>query len=295
VSHTPVTEVRAERSLPASRFALSLVELPEGARVAVRGAGSAARPAIVLLHGISSGAGSWLHCALALGEDWRVLAWDAPGYGESTPLEAAAPLASDYAARLDRTLRALGIDTCLLVGHSLGALMAAAFAASATRAAKVERVLFVSPARGYGAPEQADTRRKVEDERLGALRTLGIAGLAERLPARLLSNQADAAAREQVRSNALRLDPAGYTQAVRLLCGDSLARYAPLAVPVEVACGEADAVTPPAACEAVARDFAAPFASIARAGHASPIEQPAALAALIARAAAQAFAQGRPS
>ncbi|EGD01141.1 putative hydrolase, partial [Burkholderia sp. TJI49] len=40
---------------------------------------------VVLLHGIGSGAASWVCQLDALGASRRVLAWDAPGYGASTP------------------------------------------------------------------------------------------------------------------------------------------------------------------------------------------------------------------
>jgi pimeloyl-ACP methyl ester carboxylesterase len=60
----------------------------------------------------------------------RVLAWDAPGYGNSAPLAPMAmPGAADYAERLWAWLDALGPQAAaplVLVGHSLGALMACA-------------------------------------------------------------------------------------------------------------------------------------------------------------------------
>src|SRR5256885_11891381 len=76
-----------------------------------------------MLHGISSGAASWLDVALELAPRARVLAWDAPGYGRSTPLAPDAPTGADYARVLEQSLQALGVRRCLLVGHSLGALM----------------------------------------------------------------------------------------------------------------------------------------------------------------------------
>uniref|UniRef100_UPI00016A5482 alpha/beta fold hydrolase n=1 Tax=Burkholderia ubonensis TaxID=101571 RepID=UPI00016A5482 len=83
---------------------------------------------VVLLHGIGSGAASWVCQLDALGASRRVFAWDAPGYGASTPVHGASPAASDYAAALAAWLDALGIDRCVLVGHSLGAIIAGGFA-----------------------------------------------------------------------------------------------------------------------------------------------------------------------
>jgi pimeloyl-ACP methyl ester carboxylesterase len=46
-------------------------------------------------------------------------------------------------------------------------------------------------------------------------------------------------------------------------------------------------VTPPAACAGIAARFEAPFHAIAGAGHASPVEQPGAVATLLARSVAR--------
>src|SRR5690606_23659978 len=100
----------------ASAFSEATVPVPEGL-AGYRELGSGDR-AIVLLHGISSGAGSWSECAAALARHTRVVAWDAPGYGASTALQSATPTASEYAARLHQLLEALKIRRCLLVGHS---------------------------------------------------------------------------------------------------------------------------------------------------------------------------------
>ena len=40
----------------------------------------------------------------------RVIAWDAPGYGTSTPLPMDAPRGADYAQRLHEMLDALGVS-----------------------------------------------------------------------------------------------------------------------------------------------------------------------------------------
>lgn len=279
----PAVLLQPTLDLLARQFGEHTVRLPSGAQVALRECGVPGQgPSVVLLHGISSGAASWVHVATRIGADAHVLAWDAPGYGDSTPLAADAPTDAHYAARLHELLQARGIERCVLVGHSLGALMACAFARG-EGAGRVDRVLLISPAAGYGAPGRAAERERVRSERRQSLQALGVGGMAERIPARLLSPTADAAQRAWVQWNTARLHPAGYLQAVELLCASDLAAQR-LAVPVQVACGDADAVTPPAACRAVAEALGAPFESIAGAGHASPVEQPDAVARLILRA-----------
>ena len=83
---------------------------------------------IVLLHGIGSNAQSFAPLMQAFEGRHPLLAWDAPGYGDSQPLAVDWPDASDYAAALNRLLAQLDVSRCILVGHSLGALIAARFA-----------------------------------------------------------------------------------------------------------------------------------------------------------------------
>lgn len=78
---------------------------------------------LVLLHRHrSSGAASW-HKQMAL-SGYRVLAWDMPGYGESPMLPVAQANAGDYADALARMLDHAGVEQAVVVGHSLGALVA---------------------------------------------------------------------------------------------------------------------------------------------------------------------------
>ena len=271
----PVTLITPLLSQLDLRFGERLLRLNEGQQ-SVRETGSG--PAILLLHGICSGAASWLHVALGLGERARVIAWDAPGYGQSAPLPMAVPDARDYAARLLHTLDALGIERCVLAGHSLGALTATAFAQA--HPARVTRLVLLSPAHGYGArPEQGQA---VRSKRLHRLEQIGIEQMAAQRSAHLLSTAASAQARAWVRWNMARLLPHGYRQAIELLCGDHLLRYTPQAVPCEVHCGSADSITRADDCQALALALGAPFKLIPGAGHACAIEQPDTVTGLLA-------------
>ncbi|WP_019447226.1 alpha/beta hydrolase [Cupriavidus sp. BIS7] len=265
-----------------SHFAERLVMVGgDGARVACR-VGGTRGPVVVLLHGISSGAASWLPCASLLAAEARVIAWDAPGYGQSSPLPMAAPTARDYALRLEQLLTALQVRPDLIVGHSLGALMASGYAAHAPAAMQPGRFLLLSPALGYGAAGKEDKSHEVARQRIEALETLGVDGLAQRGATRLLSPAATADAQGWVRWNMRRLNPDGYRQAVALLCGDDIGGYlAQQTSSVEVGCGAEDIVTTPAASNALAQRFGMPFHLIPDAGHACYIEQPQAVARVI--------------
>ncbi|MFD2272043.1 alpha/beta fold hydrolase [Undibacterium arcticum] len=128
-------------------------------------------PAIVLLHGIGSGAASWLPCALRMAHEAQVIAWNAPGYGSSSPLANALPRAADYAARLHQLLTTLDIKRCVLVGHSLGAIMASAY--TAAHGESVSKLVLLSPAQGYGSAARRAQGQQVAQDRLAALEKHG--------------------------------------------------------------------------------------------------------------------------
>ncbi len=111
---------------------------------------------LTLLHGISSGAASW-HKQMAL-PGYRVLAWDMPGYGESPMLAAAPADAGDYADALARMLDRAGVEQTILVGHSLGALVAVAFAAKYPQ--RVLYLVLADVAQGYGPGGSRDSGKK---------------------------------------------------------------------------------------------------------------------------------------
>jgi pimeloyl-ACP methyl ester carboxylesterase len=258
-----------------ARFAERVVQTSAGA-VSYRECGEGDVP-VVLLHGIGSASASWLYCALALEKDVRVIAWNAPGYGRSAPLSVAAPKASDYAVSLDAMLTALNVERCVLVGHSLGALMASAFVAAYPE--RVARLVLLSPALGYGAkPEKS---AEVLQQRLSNLQTKGVTGMAEAGPARMLSPQASEEQKAWVRWNMSLLDPAGYTQATHMLCGDDIHRYKQTKLAGKVYCGSADIVTTPEASKAFAEEFGYPYAAIDGAGHSCYVEKAEAVAAIL--------------
>lgn len=234
---------------------------------------------VVLLHGIGSGAASWIRQLDVLGSTRRVLAWDAPGYGISTGVASEAPIAADYARALSAWLDAIDVDRCVLVGHSLGAIIAGSFAASAPE--RVAGLLLISPAAGYGAASKA-VRESKRDARLKMLHELGPQGLARERSANMVSHHADEAAREWVRWNMARIVPEGYAQATQLLANADLAAdIARFHGRIAVAVGAEDAITPPAACERIAQAADVSLQVMPRAGHAGYVESPAAYTALI--------------
>jgi len=235
-----------------------------------------AKQALVLLHGISSGAASWLAVALQLQRLCpysRILAWDMPGYGNSAPLVNPTPSAADYVQVLEQSLAQLNVQRCVLVGHSLGALIAAYYA-SACNVEHISQLVLISPAGGYGANAQARKRVQVREQRLAALYEQGVSGLAAAIDQRVAAANTPEVLRQWVRWNTARMQAGGYAQAVELLCGATLGKSRhKLSMPVQVWVGEHDIVTPAVACKRWAIKLGAQYATIADAGHAVTVEQ----------------------
>ena len=247
-----------------------------------RQSGLAAQVTHVLLHGIGSSSASWVAqlCAAEGSADLHLLAWEAPGYGESTPVAPASPVAADYAVRLWSLLDALDVHTpVVLVGHSLGCLIAAS--AAVLQPTRVQRLLLLSPARGYGDAPTAEREEKLQS-RLAMLQRMGPEGMAAARASAMLSPTATPEQIEAVRQTMSQVRVPGYIQASHLLANGVLGRdLAQLHCPVDVASGEADTITPPADCQRVALQVGVAWQNLGSVGHACPLQAPDAVNALL--------------
>jgi pimeloyl-ACP methyl ester carboxylesterase len=233
---------------------------------------------MVLLHGIGSGSGSWLH-QLRDPQLGHVFAWDAPGYSDSSALKTLAPKAADYARVLWAWLDALNIKEAHLVGHSLGCIMAAS--AARLQPMRVKALTLFAPAQGYGTAPEA-LRNKKRDERLQAMAQLGLQKMAEQRAPRLLSSQANAEQIELATHMMSHLNEGGYAQATQMLStadirADLQAFQQSSAAPIRIACGDQDIITPPSACQELARIIGAPYTSLSGVGHLCALEAPQAV------------------
>lgn len=274
MSTAPAADIAAR----IARFPVRTVSVA-GRALAYREAG--AGPCLVLLHGIGNQSGSWVQQLESLAERFRLVAWDAPGYGASDALDALAPAAADYAAALHGLLDALGLYRVALVGSSLGCLVAASYAAR--HAARIAGMMLFNPAGGHGALDPRERDEKLA-ARLATLERLGPAGMAANPSPGLLSDAASPTARALAAWSTSRLRPDGYAQAARMLSMgrliDDAVRYGG---PVRVVGASADTITPPAACRAIAAAFPqGDYHELAGVGHLAYIEDPRATEQLIA-------------
>lgn len=91
--------------------------------------GDASAPPVVLLHGGSAHAHWWDDFGASIADTYRVLALDLRGHGDSAHADPPAYRVADYMHDLCKFVAALELDCIHLIGHSLGAMVAAAYAA----------------------------------------------------------------------------------------------------------------------------------------------------------------------
>ena len=239
-----------------------------------------AGPLVMALHGIGSNAHSFAPFFDGFGGQGHLVAWNAPGYLDSAPLAADWPVAGDYAEALERFADSQQIEQMILLGHSLGCLVAAAFVRRCPD--RVRQLVLASPALGYQIPV-GGTLPETAENRLRELAEKGPQEFARARSARLVhapekNPQLVAAVSQEM----ARINPSGYGQAVRMLAsGDLIADLAAAAIRPGFITGLGDLVTPP---EQTYRGVAAladqlghtpPVAEIAGAGHAVYMQKPA--------------------
>ena len=114
-------------------------------RIAYEEAGRG-RP-ILFLHGMNGSTRSWTFQFAGLSGEFRTIAWDAPGFGESEPCAASL---DGYAQAARGLIAALDLRGAIVVGHSMGGLVAMRLAAD--RGGRIAGLALSSTHLGYGRP-----------------------------------------------------------------------------------------------------------------------------------------------
>lgn len=104
---------------------------------------SGSGPVVVMIHGIASSSVTFVHLVPLLESDHRVITIDILGFGSSPSPDGSTYTLDEHAAALHRTIRSLGLQQPFtLIGHSLGGLIAARYAATHRR--RLDRLVLVS-------------------------------------------------------------------------------------------------------------------------------------------------------
>ncbi|MDB5685945.1 MAG: Pimeloyl-ACP methyl ester carboxylesterase [Rhizorhabdus sp.] len=103
--------------------------------------GDPAAPPLILQHGGRDHGRSWDHVVAALLPDWRIIAPDLRGHGDSAWSPDAAYAMDDYVFDHAMLFEALGIERATVIGHSLGGNIATRHAA--IRPDRVEKLVSI--------------------------------------------------------------------------------------------------------------------------------------------------------
>ncbi len=102
-------------------------------------------PTVVLLHGLQDCARSWDIFAAAMCSEYRVIALDSRGHGDSAHATPSTYGFQDYIFDLEALVAYLGLSDFILVGHSAGARYAFVFAAEHPELVRALVVVDIDP------------------------------------------------------------------------------------------------------------------------------------------------------
>lgn len=121
-------------------------------------------PVIILIHGIASSAATFKRLVPLLSDRYRCISIELLGFGESPAPARSTYTIEEHVAAIHHTIRLLRLSApFVLVGHSLGSLLSARYAA--VHPAHVSRLVLVSPPVYLSPTEMGDPRAR---RRLGA-------------------------------------------------------------------------------------------------------------------------------
>ena len=133
----------------------------KGRRIAYREKGKG--PAILLFHGMNGNSRSWATLFGALGNQFRVIAWDAPSFGDS---DVFGDTIDDYCNAAKALIKYLQIKDIIVIGHSMGGLIATKLAVD--KDVSLAGLVLSSSHLGYGRPKGEALMARYAD-RIGML------------------------------------------------------------------------------------------------------------------------------
>ena len=247
--------------------------------VAFRSVGAGAP--LVLLHGFLCDSRAWRRQLEDLAEDFRLIAWDAPGSGESSDPPHTFTL-TDWADCLSYFLEAVGVGEANLVGLSWGGLLAQEF--YRLYPSRVLRLILADTNAGWlgsFGPEVARERlKRCEQESYLPPDQF----VAKWVPAEFF-HDASVALIQETANMVSAFHPAGFRLMAKSLAeADTTVILDQIAVPVLLLWGEADRRSPLDTAERLAGFIpGADLALIPEAGHVSNMEEPERFSAEVRR------------
>ncbi len=230
---------------------------------------------LVLLHGLGGSSQTWAFQFRALAEDFRIIAWDMPGYGASGGFVRENPTVEHYAHALSATLDAVGAFKAHIVGQSVAALIGASYAAEYP-----DQTLSYTFCQGLTglAGLQDDERTKQRKTRLETFRELGPERFAEERGRKVLGSDVMPMVAELAVTIMKRAPLEAMCQAVEMMAQTDFFKIAPrIDCPALVIAGSEDPSSIMETADAVRKALGdGPIEVLDGAGHYGCMENPAA-------------------
>ena len=229
---------------------------------------------LLFLHGLGGGHHAWgRQLPYFGGLGYPSHAWDQPGYGHSQIVE---PYDLEHiSAALARLIESLSSEPVVLIGHSMGGLIAQEAYVRHPRLIKALVLSFTSPAFAGGGSEF--TRQFIAARVAPLEQGKTMAQIAAQLIPTMGSNSKLA---EQIMAS---VPPETYRKAVHLLTTfDRRQELANIKVPALLIAGSEDKTAPPAVMERMAQKIpGAEYVLLDGCGHLGPMDQPEAFNAAL--------------
>ena len=237
------------------------------------GVKSNGRPSLVFLHGIGGRAFGWepvmQRCSSA---GWHCVAWDMPGYGNSPTV---APYDFPHLAEaLGALITQAQLPQPVLIGHSMGGMVAQQYMAQHPHGAKALVLVATSPAFGNGSGE---FQQSFLQQRLAPIeRGESLSQIAQRLVPTMLGPAATSQATQSAIDCMGSIAPHTYRCSLEALVQfDQRAALPLLTLPTLCLAGELDATAPPKVMSRMAEKIPnANYVCMNGVNHLLPFEQP---------------------
>lgn len=119
---TPFLAKRDTDPSKPERSAGRMITGGSGAQLYVEETGPVGAPVMILTHGWAMDSTIWYYAKRDLSRQFRVISWDLPGMGKSTPATPSAIGLSEFAQDLKTLIDLSGEQKVVLVGHSIGGM-----------------------------------------------------------------------------------------------------------------------------------------------------------------------------
>ena len=231
---------------------------------------------VVMIHGLGGTTNTFTPLLPAFARHKRVR-FDLPGSGRSSRVEGTLSIEA-FVQAVRKAMAAAKAEKVHVVGHSMGTIVAAHFAAAEPNA--VRSLVLFGPL--LAPPDQARANIKA---RAAKARQEGMQGIADALVQASTSSETKQkrhAAVAFVRESLMGQDPDGYARSCEALAEMQAADTSKIACPTLLVTGDEDVVSPPQSVRMMAQKIAGSRVEVLRGcGHWTPVEKPDECVALL--------------